>query len=110
MTDLEIRSVTTEGVEFVDELGNTQFIDFSMCYQNYLKREIRAQIPYVTEGQKRPNTILKYVGQRDVCGNPPYIELFTDPLTRFEFNSSDQGFYEFEQRIRRAGWKTLDLS
>ena len=105
-----IKSVTKEGIEYVDELGNLQFIDFEVCYQNFLEHKNEQQIPYMTEELKRTNTVWKCVGQRNICGNPPYIELFTDPLTRFEFDSPDQGFYELDYRIRKTGWKTFDLT
>ena len=45
----------------------------------------------------------KYVGQRDICAAPPFIELFTRPFTKFEFS-------ELNNKINSAGWNTIDLS
>ncbi len=66
-----IKNVTQDGLEYIDENGNTKFIDFKICSQNS------------AELLNNP----KYVAQRNILGNPwgtpPYMEFFTKPLTKF---------------------------
>ena len=92
-----IKNVTEFGLEYIDEKGNTKFIDFKFCSQN-------------------SNNLLnnpKYVAQRNILGypwvTPPYMDFFTEPLTKFVFNSKEN-FHELRGQIEEAGWLTFDLS
>lgn len=92
-----IKNVTEVGLEYIDENGNTKFIDFKICSQNS------------AELLNNP----KYVAQRNILGNPwgtpPYMEFFTKPLTKFLFNR-EENFYELRGQIEQTGWLTFDLS
>lgn len=92
-----IKNVTEFGLEYIDEKGNTKFIDFKFCSQN-------------------SNNLLnnpKYVAQRNILGYPwgapHYMEFFTEPLTKFVFDSKEK-FYELRGQIEQTGWLTFDLS
>lgn len=110
-----IKSVTTEGISYVDENGIEGYVDFKQCSENwiqYRKRSENLNHEKVIE-LKRSS---KCVGQRDICANPRFIEFFTRPFTRFEFIESDEypdtemAFCKLQNDIISAGWTTLDLS
>ncbi len=105
----EIHSITKEGIEYTDEGGNPQYIDFETCYNNWLERESQRQDPYYDDRARKIAQEWRCVGQRDRYANPPYIELFTEPVTRFEFKSPEGGFHDLRLRIEKAGWRTSDL-
>lgn len=105
---MQIRSVTNKGVEYVDEDGNDQLIDFETCYWNFLNTQHINQEDN-PEQVKDINRKWKRVGQRDFSGNPPYIEFFTHPVTRFEFESIDE-FHQLRYQVEKAGWRTIDLT
>lgn len=68
----------------------------------------------VSEWIERRKTV-KVVGARSIIGDyihnqtTPYIEFYTQPVVRFEFATTDE-FYDVQNAIRRARWKTIDLS
>ncbi|MBX3081601.1 MAG: hypothetical protein KF716_08175 [Anaerolineae bacterium] len=103
-----IQNVSGIGIEYVDDEGNLKFIDFHACYRSYLKMHYGDEFTEM-DLPEFERTSYKCVGQRDLFTNPPYIELFTDPPTRFEFSSKD-GFYELQRQIHKARWRTMDLS
>src|SRR5262245_51264742 len=98
----QIRTVAKERIEYIDVDGAPRFIDFETCYQNYWASRNDAQKAYETKFDK-PGRKLKRVGQRDFGAKPPYIEFFTDPMTRFEFDSMEE-FHKLAGQVRRAGW------
>lgn len=93
-----IKNVTKSGLEYVDENGKIQFIDFKICVQNSLDI-LRLNFP-------------KYVAKRNVISDlgrkSPYcIEFFTKPLTRFVFkNRAD--FSKVRWQIKQTEWLMLD--
>ncbi|HEY9709196.1 MAG TPA: S1 RNA-binding domain-containing protein [Oculatellaceae cyanobacterium] len=97
-----IKNVTESNLEYVDENGNTQVIDFKVCVQNCLKI-LKINSP-------------KYVAKRKNFGNlwrtSPYyshycIEFFTQPLTRFVFKNK-KSFSELRWQIKHREWLILD--
>jgi len=59
----------------------------------------------------------RYVGQRDICAKPCYIEFFTYPkFTKFEFEKTnkclnpEELFTKLKDDIIVVGWNTIDLS
>lgn len=101
-----VQSVDNWGIEYTDDNGNVQFIDFNVCYGNYLERHYRTRS--TNDDIDFEGRVRKCIGQRDLYSNPPYIELFTNPPTRFEFPLKE-GFYELRRKIDRANWRTIDL-
>ena len=109
-----IKKVTTKGIFYIDDNKKEQFVSFKECHINWLNYRKREEQLY----QKDVKTKLlshKYVGQRDICAAPPFIELFTRPFTKFEFSESSteaslKAFNELNNKINSAGWNTIDLS
>lgn len=104
----QIRNVTEKGLEYVDENGDDQYIDFEACYENFLNT-LHFDLEDNPEQQREINKKWKRVGQRDFSGHPPYIEFFTDPVARFEFASIDE-FHQLRYQVEKAGWRTIDLA
>jgi hypothetical protein len=107
----QIESVTKEGIQYIDDEGNNQFLDLNSCNKNWIK-------------SCDPNNIhsadTKCVGWHDAYGNPPYI-LFCTVLdaslsgTKFEFVQSSErqaleSYWSLLYLLRKVGWLTADLS
>jgi hypothetical protein len=100
----EITSVTPTGIHYIDEEGNSQFIDFETCLQNYMMRWER---PDITDEDRAFWQEAKYVGVRLSFREPRLIEFYTEPRIYFEFPTKDD-FYEVLSMIKKAGWRTND--
>ncbi len=123
----QIREVSPKGVVYTTETGETAFIDFSVCYANYVRKttspddldhmtELHPQSQWDEEGVKKyieSRIAWKEVAYRNVLGQPwadgPYIEFHTEPPIRFKFATQDD-FSKVIYKIRQFAWKTLDLS
>lgn len=105
----QIKSVNQVAIEYLDEQGETQFINLQSCYENWLGMQQSRIDPYYDERSKQIAEEWKCVGQRDRFANPPYIEFFTTPITRFEFKSPEEGFHELRRKLEKVGWRTSDL-
>ena len=103
----EITNITSDGINYVDEEGNQQFIDFQSCHQNNLMdREKRLGGKY-TDEEREFWQRAKYVGVRFALSDPPTIEFYTVSRIRFEFPTKDR-LYEVLVGIKKAGWRTND--
>jgi hypothetical protein len=115
-----IQSITPAGLTYIDDDGKEQFIDFAACYGRYwadfmepkhLQRlkEINNWTDEKLHSWLENNKDWKEVARRDITGNPPFIEFYTSPGTRFEFPDEDAlRWIRFE--IEKLGWMTFDLS
>src|SRR5438874_12217961 len=129
MKGTQIQAISAEGLRYLDENGVEQFIDFSVCFENYVKWSIEpSQLEEVKKLNRMDDRQLekyieelrewKQVAYRGEDGFPwatqpcegSCIEFHTIPPTRFEFETEDELFYEVYVKIRRLGWQTLDLS
>jgi predicted RNA-binding protein with RPS1 domain len=124
-----IKNVTELGLEYIDENGNPKFIDFKICRQNSVEilNYTGLGLEYSDENGNpkfidfkicRQNSveILNYpefVAVRNIIGYPygtaPYIEFFTEPLTKFVFNRKEI-FRGLHMQMKETGWLTFDLS
>jgi hypothetical protein len=99
-----IQNVSAEGITYLDENGQSEFIDLNECFENYVQESKSFGSP-PTEEELRAWRI---VGQRDF--NESYIEFFMNPIIRFEFPSRHEGFDELIYRLRKLKWYTRDLT
>lgn len=119
MDETNIVEITSEGLTYVDEHEDSQYIEFAACYQRY------------TDGLCDPNTLKRYkeanpdrgeewlkdriewmktlkeIGYRDFT--IPYIQLHTDPPTRFRFSSQEAYGKVLTLITKKAGWRLRDL-
>ena len=120
----QIRSVTAQGITYVDDDGAEQFIDFAQCYENYVKDMLS---PERWETIKRVNNKtddfwetwvakvkkFKQVGQRQILTPPwadgPFIEFYTEPPMRFKFATEDE-YDSVRDALEEGSWRTFDLS
>jgi hypothetical protein len=97
-TTATIKRINQKGIEYLDDEGKLNYIDFAAC--------------------KNIDPKQKYVAFRDISGftddeNKPYIEFYSEPQVTFEFEASDAGRNDFENfyfQIHQLGWYTFDLS
>lgn len=113
-----IVNITQQGIRYLDETGAEYLIDFDTCRRNW--------VAYVSQGtdftpKEMTDAETVCIGWRNSIAQPPYIEFFTEPRTRFEFletlfdrifdrDKCRRNFQTLQQKILDAGWKTLDLS
>lgn len=94
-----IKNIFKASLEYIDENDDIQVVDFATCNQNSVKI-------FKSDSSK-------YIAYRNVIGDPigtaPYIEFFTEPLTKFIF-SNEEEFDKLRAQIEQAGWLTFDLS
>jgi hypothetical protein len=50
---------------------------------------------------------MRYVGVRYTFEEPPSIQFYTEPPTRFEF-ATLESLYEIAYKVKKAGWRTND--
>lgn len=107
----QVLTVTIDGLEYIDEDGKHQYIDFRVCNKSWIQN-------HVSDRDEISSFDRKCVGWRKVDAEPPYIEFFTEPPTRFEFSidehdgkrDADINFYELRAQLSKARWTTIDLS
>ena len=93
--------IDKNGILYINATDEEILIDFNKCQSNHLDTIKEEYQDFVRK--------TKSVGRRNLAENPLFIELYTDPITRFEFNSTDDG-HDFWHRIRKSGWRTSDLT
>jgi hypothetical protein len=111
----QIQEITTQGIIYIDNEGNKQLIDFTDCFNTFLKWELSA--PVVTEWMAKAVRMSKQIGEINYLGdiddigseifNPHYVMFYDDQLTRFEFSDQDE-CSEFHQRMMESGWSVFD--
>lgn len=96
------KEVTLQGILYRTPENESNFIDFANCYAHYLNT-------LKDEDSQTPVAKVKRVGQHDTNSQPPYIELFTVPITRFEFISIND-CQQLRHWIRKNRWITMELT
>lgn len=109
-----ITNITREGITYIDEFGSEGFVDFKKCNEGWIQYKKKTS---KLKNKNSSDIDDKYVGQRDICAKPCFIEFFTYPkFTKFEFKKTDKNpnpeelFNKLKNDISAAGWNTLDLS
>lgn len=103
----EITSITSDGITYIDDEGNQQFIDFESCHQNYVMDTEKRRGLISPEEQKELYEKHKNVGIRLTFRVPPAIEFYTLPRTHLEFPTRER-LYEVAYKIEKAGWRIRD--
>jgi lipopolysaccharide biosynthesis glycosyltransferase len=103
----QIANITPNGISYLDDEGNPQFLNFENCYQNFLMETQKQMGSRYTDKVKEFYKTWKSVGVRHPFDKPPVIVFFTTPPTEFEFPTSEK-LGEVEYIIRKFGYRTTD--
>jgi hypothetical protein len=103
----EITNISSEGITYLDEEGNSQFFDFETCSQNYVMRMEKIRGSGFTDEDRAFWRKGKFVGVRLTFRQAPAIEFYTEPRIYFEFPTSDD-VWKVASRIKEAGWRSSD--
>ena len=103
----EITHITPDGVHYVDDAGNPQFIDFATCSQNYVMSMAKSRGSSFTDEDRAFWQRGKFVARRHTWSEPPNIVFYTEPPIYFEFPTRDD-VWKVASQIKRAGWRTND--
>lgn len=116
--------LTAQGISYLDDEDDEQFIDFQQCYENHLADMASDSVWQVVKELNKKTDVYrdeyiqrlrnaKQIGDRNILTFPwedgPYIEFYTIPPIRFKFGSVDE-WSTILNGIRRAGWRTFDHS
>ena len=116
--NVQIQSITPDGMHFIDEYGEARYIDFYECYQNFAQQDINYDLFRKSNAEKQmsdeefrvyfeENRLYACVGGRNSIDL--YIEFYTDPVTRIEFDNTGE-LFDFATEILRAGWWLTDYT
>ncbi len=121
---VQIQDIRAEGLTYQTENGTPKYIDFSECYENYIRwfmnpqrLERMKEVNHLTDEEMKKiierRKDWKEVAFRNVLDPPwadgPYIEFHTEPPVRFKFMNKEE-FWKVRSTIEQFGWKTFDLS
>lgn len=116
-----IMEINAEELKYKDDNNQIISIDFIECRRNWVKYINNSEDFDVTDLTEEKTNC---VGWRDIFDKPPYIEFFSEPRIRFNFNdrrtlyewlrkrNSSKGkeyFRKLQFKINENGWKTFDL-
>jgi hypothetical protein len=113
---------TTTELTYRDAHGTLHQINFANCSHQFAK--------YILESGDFPHRSAhpssnRCVAIRNTAANPPYIEFFSEPRTRFEFEQPQNwligllqpakrhwysDFLEVQRQINAVGWTSYDFS
>ncbi|MEQ8674688.1 MAG: hypothetical protein RLP44_10200 [Aggregatilineales bacterium] len=129
----QIKSITCEGLVYVDSDGGEHIVNFEDCYQNYLARRLSDEAfeyflkhnPGMLDGdfEKYSARVKKFkcVADRNVLGLRfrdgksesalPYFRFYTVPPTIIEFSTQGIKLGEVRTKLEsECGWRTFDLT
>jgi hypothetical protein len=113
---------TNSGLTYRDTKGRPKQIEFSECRQNFVKHVLESgDFPH----RSGDVSSIRCVAWRDATAKPPYIEFFTEPRMRFEFDQPKNwlsgllqpakrrwysSFQDMQQQTSAMGWTSYDLT
>ena len=108
--------MTKEGIAYLDEEAFEQFIYFSECYENDLKRRLSADYWEKLKQRNKLNDsywdvyIKNVKSSKEIAVNihELCIEFYTEPRIRFIFASQDE-WDILCKHIHSVGWRTHEL-
>lgn len=106
-----INNITLNGIEYLDANGAVKFISFVECNENWLDYRKRTESLDDDQVAKLRGTSVT-IGQRDIAHSKAYIEFFTKPFVRFEFElpAQESEYKALRDAVWHYGWATIDLS
>ena len=103
VANARIKCVTPQRVEYLDEAGQECFVDLDECARNWVQS--------LTEEDEDDGAMRnrRYVGERGLLADPPWIEFANERRTRFEFGSLNDG-YGLIIPLKKVRCLTIDCS
>ncbi|MDL2274479.1 hypothetical protein LJC34_08105 [Oscillospiraceae bacterium OttesenSCG-928-G22] len=102
-----IEKITSDGIYYKDSEGKEGLINFNECNENWLVYRQRTE--QLTDAQiSSLRGWDRTVGQMEDDANPAFIEFFTRPFTKFEFNEMNE-FNSMRDSVYSYGWTMVDL-
>jgi hypothetical protein len=106
--------VTPEHLVYHDKDGSEYHLDLPQCSAHWARwHEEHAGdfvlLPGVDANESRAWNS-RCVGERGACDDPPWVELRSEPPTRFEFESYEATYQELLGPLGKAGWHTFDTN
>lgn len=111
VANARIKCVTPQRVEYLDEAGQECFVDLDECFRNYVqsRNENRGDFDLLTSEDSAATSSSRYVGDRALSFDPPWIEFRNNRRTRLEFESSNEAL-GLKLQLMRVRWLTLDAT
>jgi len=122
-----IIKINEDGITYLNNNGDKQFIDFHECRRNWAEH-VNTSGQYMTWDEEPIKNIAQAdttcVGKRDWFSAKPFYEFFTKPVVRFEiipkrkpweiFNKRwvhryYPQFHAVQTKINELGWTTFDM-
>jgi hypothetical protein len=105
-----IKCVTPQRVEYFDEAGQECFVDLDECARNWrLRNEDEDDFDLLTSEDSAATSSSRYVGDRALSFDPPWIEFRNNRRTRLEFESSNEAL-GLKLQLMSVRWLTLDAT
>lgn len=99
-----IVTVTQGGILYKDIAEITRWIDFRQCNSNWYRQVEQRPSPYTHQFDKC------CVARRSIKNAPlAYIEFFTDPIVRLEFDDAEHLWDLLKQMKLYGDWVAFDL-
>jgi hypothetical protein len=102
-----ITNITPEGITYLDDNNNQQFIDFEICHQNNLRYHQKRLGEDYTEEQREFWEKSKFIALRYALSQPPSLLFYTIPSIEIHFPSKSR-LYDVVVYMKKMGWRTHD--
>jgi hypothetical protein len=109
----QIQEITSEAIVYIDDDGSERFLDFTECFNTFLKWTLAT--PTTTERMAQWARESKRVGEitwaeyADAEDIEFSVVFYDNRVTYFDFPDGD-ACYAFEQKIADAGWTLYDTT
>ncbi|WP_337103280.1 hypothetical protein [Paenibacillus sp. YIM B09110] len=108
-----IVSITPSGLTYQSLTDQNAFVDFELCNQNFTQW-LRVQNELTDEETVELERNTRCVAIRTAFEAPKFIEFFSEPRVRIEFEKSFfkndyKQFRKLDFKINEVGWKTFDM-
>src|ERR1700694_5639348 len=101
----QLVNIRSNGLQYRGTNDNLFTISFEKCRQNHL-HHWQSQ-----ESDLFDVTANRCIGERNILAKPPYIDFYTEPITRLEFRFSllrcqrpMRCYHQVRQKLRDGGW------
>src|SRR5262245_31235838 len=109
----QVKSVTGQRVDYLDEAGQVSFVDLEQCVRNWVGYHDKHGGDFLLMPGATAESAAEWnsrcVGQRNLGDDPPWVEFMNERRTRFEFEDSDKAYRQLLDPLSLAGLGTFDM-